>query len=235
MLIQLLLNISIMTATPLHVFPDGYIDRAVAVVIRDQEIQIEYSAAMNDQTISDILTRWQSTPDNAADRMPGKNNQNSNKRPRQSSSIPLPEDGDEEDFKNDAQLMEKIQQAAAKQVPQELEVRVNGQPIKLRLAEDVPPVRHHMSFTLAFRGELLEENASEKQTLQLEVRDRSFFDFDGGVRYALKTTGRAILINSNVAPILVRAERQELAELEEEKRQQLTTIDATLVCLPEKK
>jgi hypothetical protein len=69
--------------------------------------------------------------------------------------------------------------------------------------------------------------AGEKSTLTFF--DGNFAELNGAIRLAIKTSGRAMLLRSNAAPILLRADRVELGELDAKERQASCALSATIV------
>jgi hypothetical protein len=67
--------------------------------------------------------------------------------------------------------------------------------------------------------------------IELNVEDRNFPDLTGAVRYALKAKGNSMLLKSNAAPILIRADRVELAGMTLVERAKCTTISAKLAVI----
>ena len=81
-----------------------------------------------------------------------------------------------------------------------------------------------MSATVQFEFTLPAE-----KVVDLSVVDSNFAQFGGGARYALKVGGNLVLAKSNVAPILVRADRIEFADLSQAAREQAGKIKAQIV------
>ncbi len=234
-------NLMIVSFTPVHVFPDGYIDRAMSVVIRDDEVCIEYSAAMNDNTIRELLDDWQQKPESPAGPPIREDDSQTAFNPKPAPSdvptgseektTPDSSEANQEDFKNDAELLQLLQDRAVAEIAKNLAISYQGKPLNLERPTEVPPARYHMSVTLQYKLKLPEPGPGEKQPQALSIVDRNFDRFDGAVRYSLKAGGNCLLTNSNVAPILVRSERIELAGLNEENREQAKTIQAKILQL----
>ncbi len=208
---------------PLHKFPDGYIDRSVSVIVRDQTATIEYSAGMNDETMRQILEKWQSNSPaeksnaNESKAFPDRNTE-SKQQPATKTDLTNPEqdtpestsqrvsgnalvdDTDEEFVKNDAQLMTEFQKLAAAKLKQNLKIACQNKPLNLKQVNVYVPAKRHMSLTIQFEFTLPPSGPNN-----LSIVDENFESFDGAVRYSLKGMGNAILASSNVAPILVRA------------------------------
>ena len=74
-----------------------------------------------------------------------------------------------------------------------------------------------------------DKGSSVPRTVELKIMDEVFPDDDGAIRYALKTKGSAMVARSNVAAILVRAERIELGKLDKVERKQATILSAKII------
>lgn len=81
----------------------------------------------------------------------------------------------------------------------------------------------------ALRSSVIQKSAMKPKTVEVAIFDGVFAEKDGAVRYALKTKGSAMIARSNVAAILVRADRIELSELDKVARKQATTMSARII------
>ncbi|MEL7498238.1 MAG: hypothetical protein AAFN77_11550 [Planctomycetota bacterium] len=167
----------------------------------------------------------------------------------------------------DPEVIERFADRIEPWFGRELKVSLNGHRVRLENLKLAKDARHPFSMIVRFEFSLLpgdsskdaqakskqaansQNNAERSQApktnkttlkpkqIELKLIDQLFKDSDGAVRYALKTKGKAMIAKSNVAPILVRAERMELAKLltdvESQHRQstleQAMTIDATIL------
>ena len=217
-----------------HVYADNYIDRSLSIVIRDQSARIEYSVAMNDTTIRRLIKEWRSpsvfrSKDGkrlsesriaAAPHVAGERKEKTamNRSPENAPPAAA------EEFKNDATLVAEFRKLLTEHLAKDLLVTCHDQPVTIREINPDTPPRHHMSATVQFEFTL-----PAKKVVDLSVVDSNFSQCDGGARYALKVGGNLVLANSNVAPILVRADRVEFAELSETAREQACKIKAQIV------
>jgi len=197
-----------------HEFEDGFIERSVAVVVRDNLARLEYSIGLNPSTRQELINFWQSTGDTAIQSSEG------------------------------SQATEDVDflQLAAIHLRHRLVIRVDNQRIDAKLVSALPSSRHHVDVTVALEFEL--PLAEAGVPIAIEIVDGNFLGithrqpqvarsvtekndpdavkqqkiscdqgrllpapFGGGFRYAFKTAGCAVLSRSNVASILIRADR----------------------------
>ena len=118
------------------------------------------------------------------------------------------------DSLSDEVLTENFRQAAFGKIAQGLKISLDGKPVRLEKVDCEPSPRHHFSLVARYEFPL----GQPAKPVELELVDENFGDFDGAMRCALKAMGTAMVLRSNVAPIIVRAERHELASLPPEKR-----------------
>ena len=115
-------------------------------------------------------------------------------------------------------------------LPSEVTVLFNGTSVPLRSAVIQKSLRHHFSYTAEFLFELPQGKDGE-----LKIVDQSFQKMDSAIRYSIKTVGSAMLLRSNVAPIIVRSTRHDLSKMDEATRLQTCQIIATVAIGPEPK
>ena len=117
-----------------------------------------------------------------------------------------------------------------------LKLARNGQPVALSKVSVEPAARHPFSVVVKFQFSVEAKQAVEEQgkaeqnkaagptskpdspqgsVVEFEVTDGLFSDHHGATRYALRSRGSTMLLQSNVAPALVRADRVEIARGEE--------------------
>lgn len=212
-----------------HVYADNYIDRSVSIVIRDQTARIEFSVAMNDTTIRRLMQQWQSPP---MSEEPDSRASSTSKNLEESQAVVpkeetatnrLPKDASNE-FANDSKLVAEFRKVVATHIAKDLLVTFEKEPVTIREVNPDTPPRHHMSATVQFEFDL-----PASKIVDLSVVDSNFSNFDGGARYALKVGGNLVMSKSNVAPILVRADRIEFADLSKSARAQVCKIKAQIV------
>ena len=191
-----------------HQFEDGFVERAVAIVVRPDKTTIEYSIGANEVTRQCLMDYWSGETSSEKDQIPAKN---------ASTTV-------------DAPFVEAVGQAIARR----LVVAADGNPVAIELVEVIPTPRHHVEATVVLRFNT-PQPAAGKKSVELTFEDRNFFlptaedttdktdqtDKDepspvplgGAFRYAFKATSGAMLNRSTVAPLLVRAQRLEDADL----------------------
>ena len=117
-----------------------------------------------------------------------------------------------------------------------LKLARNGQPVALSKVSVEPAARHPFSVVVKFQFSVEAKQAVEEQgkaeqnkaagptskpdspqgsVVEFEVTDGLFSDHHGATRYALRSRGSTMVLQSNVAPALVRADRVEIARGEE--------------------
>lgn len=202
-----------------HELEDGFVERSVAVVVRDNVARMEYSIGLNPNTRQQLIAFWHST------------------------------DVDGEEIESDqGEITELVQQKpdfyqlAADHVSRRLEIFVDNQPVQPKLISALQSSRHHVDVTVTLEFSLPESEA--QIPVAIEIDDGNFFrgkmvqeksapatldggdggsavpqktiraahrlapaPFGGGFRYAFKTAGSTVLSSSNVASILIRADR----------------------------
>lgn len=195
-----------------HEFEDGFVERSVAVVVRDNVARLEYSIGLNPNTRQQLIEFWQST-DGARGEMEG----------RSASKI---------DSIHPVQQNLAFYSLAAEHLSRRLDIVVNNQRIEHNLISALQSSRHHVDVTVILEFNLPSTDA--QIPIAIEIADGNFFrettdqekidlatrktkrhephllpaPFGGGFRYAFKTAGSTVLSSTNVASILIRADRQ---------------------------
>ena len=209
-----------------HEFEDGFIERSVAVVVRDNIARLEYSLGLNPNTRQQLIEFWQSSD-------------------RKESSV-------NEQIETEADATSSEQEAvdffqlAAKHLRRRLEIRVNDHRVIPKIISALGSPRHHVDVTVTLEFDL--PPAEPLVPTPIEIADRNFLraptnnavtekndtevrlkekpkpaplkqirplpaPWGGGFRYAFKTAGSTVLSSSNVASILIRADRHLDADL----------------------
>ncbi|MFK7767909.1 MAG: hypothetical protein AB8B55_11860 [Mariniblastus sp.] len=286
-----------------HILEDGFVERTVEVVVRDDVARVEYSVGLNERTMLQLLAGWDvesakralelsdgvSTsknyaPDDESAQAKGKIDSGEKSTPKQesdlsqlskasadasttdapavqppgpansksNSALPVPKTTKVPNSKNtatddssvenattnepkepaiDAKTLALFAKIAPSKIKNGLKITCDGKPIKVSsLSLDAAP-RHPFNLKVVFE---LSVPKSTAETVQLIFQDENFAKQTGAVRYALKTKGNAMLMRSNVAPIIIRAQRVELAGLSSEQREQKTKIIARLAIVDAK-
>ncbi len=240
-----------------HKFEDGFVERSMAIVVRDRSAHVEYSIGLNESTVREVLVKWE----------PGANPSNSassgvNNRPltepltvapveliatsnglESTGSLKDASTGKSTSFQqsesknpNDGHsispdLLAKFKELAPDSIGKAIDIHCNGKKIEAFAIKEGPPPRHPFTMTIE-----LEFKLPDSEICDLKINDHNFADQKGAARFSLKAAGRSMLIRSDVAPILVRAERIELSELiSEAERNSLTSINARLGIAPPRK
>ena len=190
---------SLAVPTSAHEIPDNFVERTVAVVVRDNVAELTYSAGLNFKTMRSLLQQWGLPSHQYAENV-----------------------GDEE-------LSKHFRQAAFNRLSTGLQVTRDGQLLKLKKLTCEPSSRHHFSLIARYQMDLGEP----AQPISLELTDKNFPSQQGAIRCALKATGTAMVLQSNVAPIIVRAKRHELKYQTPKERTAVSQIKAKLGFVPE--
>lgn len=201
-----------------HEFEDGFVERSVAVVVRDNIARLEYSIGLNPNTRQQLIAFWRST-EISSDKTPSC----------------------EAEAKDETENKTAFYQLAAHHLSRRLKILVNNQPAQPKLISALPSARHHVDVTVVL--EVVLPTSAPQTAIAIEIVDGNFFSnqkvqgkiaqetldpygrpapaekmiqnepqlppapFSGGFRYALKAVGANVLISSNVASILIRADR----------------------------
>ena len=312
-LITLTLGLVTTGPTP-HEFEDGFVERTLAIVIRDDVATAEYSIALNETTLQNLLDRWQKTeasnppasaqPESAKTPGPTKTDAQSkaliepsshrqapnphseppsadqsraelrSTKPENSAATtaqpqrrgvgqwgeptldsevsPLDDQGtsnntatggvNEPDAKHveipiPEDLLESLRKLGPSQITRQIRITCNGQPLQIKnVSADAAP-RHPFNLVVQFEFQIPADAIPDKtapdddsvKSAQLKIEDQNFRQQTGAIRYALKTLGSTMLLKSDAAPILVRAQRHELAGLSKKETAIQTSISAEIL------
>ena len=69
------------------------------------------------------------------------------------------------------------------------------------------------------------------KSAKLKIQDHNFLQYNGAIRNALKTRGSSMLVRSDTAPIIVRAQRHELKGLSQKEASTRTSISADILIM----
>lgn len=123
---------------------------------------------------------------------------------------------------------EMVREEFVKRSPQHLlkgvNLRLDDRPLEMEVRRAERSVRHHYDLELTLQADL----PKQPGMWRMEWDDKNFLDLDGAIRKSCKAAGRSLLIRSNAAPIIVRAERVELGKLSKEDRHEASRILATV-------
>jgi len=201
-----------------HEFEDGFVERSVAVVVRDNVARLEYSIGLNPRTRRQLIKFWKSTD--------GLKGEIKSSLAKDSGSV---------------QQSVDFFQLAADHLSRRLDIVINNQRVKHKFISALRSSRHHVDVTVILEFNL--PTLAAQIPIDIEITDGNFFretmlqeeitpatrrwyssvvkpkktmrdehhllpaPFGGGFRYALKTAGSTVLSSSNVASILIRADR----------------------------
>ena len=244
-----------------HVLKDGYIERTVEVVIRDDTAYVEYSVGLNENTMAQLTSSWE-LKTQPTESKPSGGNEDEKANPKESEPVETtktktdkkpsdskpvdsnpddssptdssPTDSSSTDSSSekatvfDKALLAKFNKSAPAKVTEGLKITCDDKPVKIESVALDPAPRHPFDVKVKFQFKIPK---SDKESIELKLEDSNFTKQTGAVRYALKAKGIAMLVQSNVAPIIVRAERIELAELTEEQRKTQTSILARIALM----
>lgn len=213
-----------------HEFDDGYVERSVSYLLRDQRLTVEYSVGMNPNTMYEFLKKWEiEIPADLEKQISDRAELTQTEKPQDAStkgpSVVAIESADPVDMAIEALFRANVET----QIKKNLQVLLNDRPLSLKLdSVDISP-RHHVNLTVRLAADV---PAAQQQ--RIRAIDTNFIEQDGGVRYAFKGLGRAMVLASNVEPVLVRAERVELGKIKANKRLKYTTVDTKVGFVPPK-
>ena len=205
-----------------HEFADGHVERSLSFVVQDQKVFVEYAVGCNTNTMKALLNQWQASSESASATTPPV-------PPAAAGSIvptvSTPADTSANDplAAADVEIEKAFQTAVLAEIARQLDVTCNGKRVDIRPVSVELSPRHHVNALAR-----LEFDLPQADKIRLIAHDFLFQGNDGAVKYALKPKQSTILLRSNVAPILVRAERVELNGLGPEARAQKTIIDCEL-------
>ena len=181
--------------TRLHDTPDGFVERAVGIIVRGRNVEVTYQIGINPKTMRDVLGEWNC----------------------------------HEEFENDEELTHKFCDLLQGHILEGITVRCGEEKLKMAVKSVEPFARHHKTAVVILTAEL---PASE--SIKFDLSDSNFANLDGAVRYAIKANSNTIVTSSNVAPIVLRAERKELTGLPDTERMAACRVEAALKILPAK-
>lgn len=180
-------------AVSAHELEDGFVERTIQVVIRDNVATVKYSVGLSDSTKAEILQHWtrESAAANSGEPAEGAT-QESAKAATVLTRKFSPTDSSTDPFGD--LLLAKL--------PDAVVVTADETEISVDAVEIERSPRHHFSYIAYLEFEL-----PEQKRIKLQLDDRSFLQFKGAGRYALKSAGRTMISRTSVAPIVVRADR----------------------------
>lgn len=156
-----------------------------------------------------------------------------------SSATPDREDGEvaqtgEGQHLTDPEMIKQLASLKDYWALKKLNLTLGGRQVELKNVSVSPAPRHPYSMVLKFDFSLPQPDANladdpAGDRVKLRLLDQTFPKQNGAVRYSLRSRGSTILLNSNVAPVIVRAERFEFKKTRDKINSTSFTIDATLI------
>jgi hypothetical protein len=218
------LAIAIGPALGFDELPDDYVERTLAVIVRGREVSIEFCVGVNERTLRKMLTRGLQDNSLEPDSLEKKNALASGRDQSTAVDVSLPIAAKPLTSLDLEQLHERLRRTYFNKLLDDLRVTVNNQESELTKVSIEQSARHHFSWVAKYAFQI----PSGQKMFDLTIQDNSFPEYNGAVRYALKATGSAMVLKSNVAPIIVRSKRFELANLNADERSATCRISASL-------
>ena len=122
----------------------------------------------------------------------------------------------EETFDSEEVLNEKFCELLQTKILAAVEIEVDGVPLETAVSNIEPFAAHHKSALVTLTAQI----PSDKTEVDFALKDTAFANLEGATRFAIKARSAAIVLQSNVAPIIQRAERIELSSLTAEEKEQ---------------
>ena len=212
-----------------HELEDGCIEKAMAIVVRDGVATIELSVGINPATMEQQLGTWLaksadsekrgSDPDQGDDAVDQKT---AAQETADHESKPVaPNERSQED-----DLNARFRQYAFEQFAKEINVEIDGRKVPLSKVSVEQSPRHHFDLIAKYSFSIPKQQGQPQSKLM--INDLTLQKMIGGSRYSLKAAGKSILFKSNVSPIVVRAERNDLGKLSEKGLAKARRIEAVV-------
>ena len=190
-----------------HEYPNGFVERSLSIVLRDNVAYGEYSIGLNQATAESFLRKskvpkFASTTTRSA--LPGR-------LATAEIEILAPPNAAGEHL-TDLETIQRFAKSPTVWFQNHLNISINSKPVKIKNVQVSPASKHPFSILVKFRFSISSASVdtAKPNKYRLSIKDGIFPSYEGAVRQALKVKGSGMLINSNVAPILVRAQRIEI-------------------------
>ncbi len=221
-----------------HEFEDGHIERSATLIVDDDKVTVEYGIGCSENTMRELIEFWNAEhPDELNTDQPGQDvPQEVEASDFEKPDAVLPE-SESTPLEFEAALRNEFAAAALRGLSARISATGNSIPISITSIEATPSSRHHVDIVVRMEFELVPETADssldsvdqeETEQVILAFEDNNFSDYFGAVRYAVKARRGVFLKESNVAPVLARAERIELIELNAEEIKSATTVNSVI-------
>jgi hypothetical protein len=191
-----------------HEYPNGFVERSLSIVLRDNVAYGEYSIGLNQATAESFLRKSKvSLADETLEEsaFPGEQVTDDAK------PVLVPNAVGE--HLTDLDTIHRFSSSPEIWFQKHLKIKINSKLVRIEKIQVSPASKHPFSITVKFQFLVATEsiaNTVKRDKYRLSIVDELFSCHQGAVRQALKAKGSAMLLNSNVAPILVRAKRIEL-------------------------
>jgi hypothetical protein len=220
LLITLALALSALASSVLgHELDDGFVERAVQIVIRDDQATIKYSFGLTEPTMVQLVDSWAADGRPEDSGGPGESDRPAN--PSYVSGSPPTPDGP--NLAAELTMTPQFANHVLDHLAGALQISADGQPLMVETVSLEPSPRHHYRYIAHFKFRL-----PPSKSCKLSIQDNNFPQFDGAARYALKALGATMIMKSNVMPVVVRAQRHVLPKDVLEKRGEICKIDAVV-------
>ncbi len=174
--------------------PIGFAEKSIGLIVRDDELYIDFRLGLNDKDIRRFCTEW-----------------------------------DIEAASENPSNLATFSSELGTRLPAALNVTIDGKALEAEIVEARPGGQHHVSCYVQLKYKLPKNTSTSAITQNLKFVDNSFAEMDGAIRLACKAQGETMLRESNVASLIVRAERYVLTELTDEERQKRLSISSKLL------
>jgi len=218
------LAVCVGTASGFDELPDDFVEKTVAVVVRDREVHLEICVGANENTLRKLLTRALEPSSGTSVALESVALGTVNRESKSGLGDTRAVDRLNPNAINSQQLNDVLREFYFEKLLENLTVTINDQETELTKVSVEQSVRHHFAWVAKYSFEI----PSRMRKLDLVIQDNTFLEYNGAARYALKATGNAMVLKSNVAPIIVRSQRHELRNLDAEARSVTCRIKASL-------
>ncbi len=200
-----------------HRFEDDFVERTVAVIVRENKAEITYSIGLNKKTTEKILEKWSKLD------LPPSTLGTITSPPKTENPAIEPDSDKDSGHVLSPELTKRFHVAAGTVITKNINVKIDQLRQPLKLISTGPAPRHPFAITLKW-----EVTIPDGKVIDLEIIDSNFLELDGASRTSIKVTGDAMLLQSNTAPILIRAPRKLLEKLTPKERKDEMAIIAKI-------
>ncbi len=245
-----------------HEFERGEIERSFEVIVRGQQVSVNWRVGLSPATMADMLLDSQaidarehaqllakidpdSPKETQADKsLPSEEQQPPKTRVSKPTSSPASQTLQDKDvLAIENRLLDKLEKHVAGGWSSKISLKVDGKPLKFSAVTVARSSRHHVNFEIQCKA-LLESTGKHNMvvcdsnlldTRENEGSGEKSFRYNGGIRTAFRAKGDAVLINSTAPAVLARSKVKETRGLDLEHRMELSTISADIVLMDQSK